>query len=96
MANIADQTTLALARREAVTAAAAFRYVALVAEPGQLRGRRYGNVVLVASDAELPEQAVTRRLASGAVRARYVPPERVAELTSGQTPLVDAEPGTGT
>ena len=96
VANVADQATLALARREAVTAAAAFRYVALVAEPGQLRGRRYGNVVLVASDAELPEQAVTRRLASGAVRARYVPPERVAELTSGQAPLVDAEPGTGT
>jgi len=89
VANVADQTQLALARREAVTAAAAFRNVALVAEPGQLRGRRYGNVVLLASDAALPEQALTRRLASGAVRARYVPPARVAELTSGQALLVD-------
>lgn len=89
VANVADQTQLALARREAVTAAAAFAHVALVAEPGQLRGRRYGNVVLLASDADLPEQALTRRLASGAVRARYVPPERVAELTSGQALLVD-------
>lgn len=89
VANVADQTQLALARREAVTAAAAFRHVALVAEPGQLRGRRYGNVVLLASDGELPAQALTRRLASGAVRARYVPPDRVAELTSGQALLVD-------
>lgn len=89
VANVADQTQLALARREAVTAAAAFRNVALVAEPGQLRGRRYGNVVLLASDGDLPEQALTRRLASGAVRARYVPPARVAELTSGQALLVD-------
>jgi spermidine synthase len=89
IANVADQTQLALARREAVTAAAAFTHVALVAEPGQLRGRRYGNVVLLASDAALPEQALTRRLASGAVRARYVPPARVAELTSGQVLLED-------
>jgi spermidine synthase len=89
VANVADQTQLALARREAVTAAAAFAHVALVAEPGQLRGRRYGNVVLLASDAALPQQALTRRLASGAVRARYVPPARVAELTSGQALLVD-------
>lgn len=88
-ANVADQTQLSLARREAVTAAAAFRNVALVAEPGQLRGRRYGNVVLLASDADLPEQTLTRRLASGAVRARYVPPARVAELTSGQALLLD-------
>jgi spermidine synthase len=98
LANVADGTQLASARREAATAQARFGHVALIAEPAQLRGRRFGNVVLLASDGPLPETPLVRRLASGAVRARYVGPERVAELTAGTKPLVDAEitgPGLG-
>ena len=91
LANVADGTRLTSARQEAATARTRFDHVALLAEPAQLRGRRFGNVVLLASDTPLPAGALTRRLASGAVRARYVDPARVAELTSGTRPLRDAD-----
>ena len=76
LANLADSPHLNLARREAATALASFVQVALIAEPGQLHGRRYGNVVLAASDADLPWAPLERRLASGAVRARHAPDRR--------------------
>jgi hypothetical protein len=92
LANIADRADLSLARREAATALRQFEYVALIAEPGQLRGRRYGNVVLLASDVPLPDQALVRALASAATPARLVPTEQVVDLTSGAQVLTD-QPG---
>lgn len=57
LANCADRPPLALVRRELATAAAALTpfstgattegRIGLIAEPGQLKGRRYGNLVLV-------------------------------------------------
>lgn len=84
--NIADTAQVRESRVEAATALEAFAQVAMVAEPGQLRGRRYGNVVLLASQQPLPEDALVRRLAGGAVRARYVEPARVKELVAGVKP----------
>jgi SAM-dependent methyltransferase len=46
LANCADRPPLRVARAEAATVAAAMADVALIAEPGQLKGRRYGNVVI--------------------------------------------------
>jgi spermidine synthase len=90
MANIADFAKVREARIEAATARQAFKYVALIVEPGQLRGRRYGNVVLLASDHALPEDVIVRKLAGGAIRARYLEPARLAELCAGTAPLFDA------
>lgn len=84
--NVADTAQVRESRVEAATALAVFAHVALIAEPAQLRGRRYGNVVLLASQAPLPSDALIRKLAGGAVRARYVDPERVAELVAGVKP----------
>ena len=89
LANLADNPKLALARREAATALASFANVALVAEPGHLNGRRYGNVVLAGSDADLPEAPLVRRLASGAVRARLLDTAEVKAFASGYRPLRD-------
>jgi spermidine synthase len=50
LANCADRPPLNRARSEAATLAAVFGDVALIAEPGQLRGRRYGNIVLAGTD----------------------------------------------
>ncbi|GAA3811445.1 spermidine synthase [Cellulomonas soli] len=50
LANCADRPPLALARAEIATARAVFAEVAIVAEPGLLRGRGYGNVVIAATD----------------------------------------------
>ncbi|MDQ2624751.1 MAG: fused MFS/spermidine synthase, partial [Actinomycetota bacterium] len=50
LANCADRPPLALARSEVATVRAVFDVVTMTAEPAQLRGRRYGNVVIAASD----------------------------------------------
>jgi SAM-dependent methyltransferase len=92
LANLADDPRLSAARREAATALGSFAHVALVAEPGQLHGRRYGNVVLVASDDDLPEEPLGRRLASGAVRARLLTTDEVRSFASGHRPLRDRPP----
>lgn len=60
-ANVADRAPLDQVRREA---AAALRHVgpaALIAEPGVLKGRRYGNVMIVASPAGLDPDEIARR-----------------------------------
>jgi spermidine synthase len=95
LANLADDPRLGAARREAATALAAFPEVALIAEPGQLHGRRYGNVVLAASDRPLPEAALARRLASGAIRARLVDTTDVRDVVAGGRPLRDPDPAAG-
>jgi spermidine synthase len=89
LANLADDPRLTAARREAATALASFAHVALVAEPGQLHGRRYGNVVLAGSDSALPCGPLGRRLASGAVRSRLLETEEVRSFASGYRPLRD-------
>ena len=53
----------AFARAQVATLRAVFRHVCLLAEPGTLRGRRFGNLVAVASDVELPIATLTRRCA---------------------------------
>ena len=89
-ANMGDGSpTLAGARAEAATVRSVFRNVALIAEPAQFHGRRYGNVVLVGSDGELPLTALGRRLASGAVRARMLEGDEVRAFAAGHAPLDD-------
>jgi spermidine synthase len=95
VANLADTPPMAQARTEAATALQEFRHVALAAEPAQFKGRRYGNVVLVASTRPLPLEALGRRLASGAVRARLLGPGEVRALSSGHRPEDDPAPEAG-
>lgn len=83
VANIADRPGLGLVRREVATALTVFRYVLLVGETQHLRGRRYGNVVLAAARRPLPVAELTRRVASGPVPARVVPPKDAAALAAG-------------
>jgi spermidine synthase len=51
LANCADRPPLDEARSELATLRAVFADVAATAEPGQLRGRRYGNLVLAGTQA---------------------------------------------
>lgn len=64
--NVADGGGLSYARSLAATLAARFRAVALLAPPAVLRGRRFGNVVLAASDGDLPLGGLARRAAGRA------------------------------
>jgi spermidine synthase len=94
LANCADRPPLALARAEVATAAEVFAHVGLVAEPGVLRGRRYGNLVLIASDdpAVLDAPALARDLRSLPVPARLLVGEELAAFVGRTPPLHDAAP----
>src|SRR5690349_15791098 len=51
-ANVADGPPLRFARGQIATLRSVFRHVCVLAEPGTMRGRRFGNLVAVASDAD--------------------------------------------
>ncbi|WP_051943101.1 spermidine synthase [Streptacidiphilus rugosus] len=89
-ANLADGAPLDFVRGQLATVGAVFPERALVAEASVLRGRRYGNLVLVASAAPLPLEALTRRTAGDPFPARVVAGERLTAFASGADPVTDA------
>jgi hypothetical protein len=62
----------------------------LVAEPGVLRRRRFGNLVLAGSQAELPADALRRRAAADAFAARVLDGEDLDRFVAGARPVTDA------
>ncbi|MGW0532262.1 spermidine synthase [Streptomyces sp. NPDC003032] len=69
-ANLADGAPFAFLRSQLATFAEVFEELALIAEPSVLRGRRFGNAVLIASHAPIDIAALARRAASDAFPAR--------------------------
>ncbi|MFI8514579.1 spermidine synthase [Streptomyces sp. NPDC085460] len=89
-ANLADGPPLAHLRGQVATAAAVFPELALIADPTVLRGRRFGNAVLVASDRALPVAELTRRVATDPHPGRVEHGRPLADFTGGATPVADA------
>ncbi|WP_018658106.1 spermidine synthase [Actinomadura flavalba] len=90
--NIADGTRLAFARRVAATLRAVFPHALLLGDPGVLRGRRFGNLVLAASRAPLPEAPLRRLAAGGLARARLVAGDDLGAFAAGAAPVRADEP----
>ncbi|GGX86652.1 spermidine synthase [Streptomyces anandii] len=90
-ANLADGPPLAHLRGQIATAAARFGELALVADPAVLRGKRFGNAVLVASDAPLPIAELTRRAASDPHPGRVEHGRALTDFTGGAPPVTDAD-----
>ena len=89
--NVGDGGGLAFARGQVATLRAAFAHVLLAADPGVLRGRRFGNLVLAASDAPLPEEPLRRRGASRAAGpARVLAGDELAAWAGGASVVTDA------
>lgn len=65
LVNVADGSGAAFARGQGATLELVFDDVAVLAEPQVLRGRRFGNFVLVASRSPLPLEWMPRLLARG-------------------------------
>ncbi|MFF9339579.1 MULTISPECIES: spermidine synthase [unclassified Streptomyces] len=89
-ANLADGPPLAHLRGQVATAAAVFPELALIADPTVLRGRRFGNAVLVASGRELPVADLTRRVATDPHPGRVEHGRALADFTGGAAPVTDA------
>jgi hypothetical protein len=90
IANIGDGPPLTFAKSQAATLLAAFRHVVLLAEPGVLRSRRFGNVVLAGSDRPFQVQPLIQRASRAIGRARVVSGEDVLAFTGGAKPVTDA------
>ncbi|MEU6772764.1 fused MFS/spermidine synthase [Streptomyces sp. NPDC046759] len=88
-ANLADGPPLAHLRGQIATAAARFGELALVADAAVLRGRRFGNAILVASDAPLPLAELTRRAASDSHPGRVEHGRPLTDFTGGALPVTD-------
>ncbi|MFI6011354.1 spermidine synthase [Streptomyces sp. NPDC051243] len=88
-ANLADGPPLAHLRGQIATAAARFAELALVADPTVLRGKRFGNAVLVAADQPLPVAELTRRAASDPHPGRVEHGKALSDFTGGALPVTD-------
>lgn len=96
LANCADRPPLAQARAEAAALGEVFAATGVVAEPGVLRGRRYGNLLLVGTDDAglLTDPALARALRSLPVPARLLTGEDLASFV-GSAPAPHDPTGTG-
>jgi spermidine synthase len=90
-ANVADGAPLAHARAQVATARAVFPHAMVIADAAVLRGRRFGNLVLVASDAALPADVLTRRAAADPMPGRVVHGAELTRFASGARPVSDAD-----
>ena len=88
--NVGDGPPLAHARGRVAAVRAVFPHVCVMAEPAVLRGRRFGNLVVVGSRRELPLAGLTRRLAADPFPARLVAGAELDRFIAGATPITDA------
>lgn len=91
LANLADAAPFAFLRSQLATFGAVFEELALIAEPGVLRGRRFGNAVLVAAHRPLDTAALARRTASDAFPARVEHGQGLRDFTGDARPVREEE-----
>jgi spermidine synthase len=87
--NLADGPGLTFARGQAATLSAAVDEVAALAETSILKGRRFGNVVLVGSNAALPLEWLPRLLAAGPHPSKAVAGRELRDFIAGAPVVVD-------
>jgi spermidine synthase len=89
--NVADRAPFTTTGVELATVLEAFSDVAVISEPGVLRGRRHGNLIIVAANEPLPVSAIARRVADGGVQGRVRDLGQAMEIARGHRPLRDAD-----
>jgi spermidine synthase len=89
--NVTDRGPLAYGRRVLAGLAARFPQRVLMAEASTLKGRRFGNVVLVGSDATLPVETIAAEAGRAAYPYRVVTGDRLTQLLGGAAPFTDEE-----
>jgi spermidine synthase len=87
LANLPDGPPLSYLRRVLATLREPFGHALVVADAAVFRGRRFGNVVVAASAAELPEAEVARAAAAAAFPRRLRGQAEIAGLIAGAKPF---------
>ncbi|MET7641501.1 fused MFS/spermidine synthase [Streptomyces sp. NPDC005438] len=90
--NLADSAPFDFLRSQLATLATVFERLCLVAEPSVLRGRRFGNLVVVAGDGPLPVTELARRVATDPFPARVEDGPRLRRRYQG-APVVRQSTG---
>lgn len=89
LVNVADGGPLAFARGQAATVGMAVAETAVLAESAVLKGRRYGNFVLVGSQSPLPLEWMPRLLAAGPHPASVVHGRQLRDWIAGAPVVTD-------
>jgi spermidine synthase len=90
LVNVADGPGLAFARGQVSTLSTAVADVAMLAETQILKGRRFGNVVLVGSQKPLPLAWMPRLLAGGPHPSKVVSGGELRDFIAGAPIVTDA------
>jgi hypothetical protein len=88
--NIADGPGLRFARSQVATLSAALEDVAVLAETQVLKGRRFGNVVIIGSRGTLPLDWMPRLLAGGPHPSKVVSGRELHDWIAGAPITTDA------
>ncbi|MEJ1198668.1 MULTISPECIES: fused MFS/spermidine synthase [unclassified Streptomyces] len=91
VANLADSAPFPFLRPQLAGFATLFEELALIAEPGVLRGRRFGNAVLVAAHRPIDTAALARRTAADAFPARVEHGPALRNLIGDARPVRDED-----
>jgi spermidine synthase len=89
LVNVADGPGLVFARSQAATLSAVLDNVAVLAETQILKGKRFGNLVMVGSAAELPFDWMPRLLAAGPHPSKIVTGPELREFVAGAPVVTD-------
>jgi spermidine synthase len=89
--NLADHAPFPYVRRAVRGVCDAFGQVMISAEPATLKGRRFGNILVMASQTQLPWQALARKAASSPFPYRVLPYREVVERFAAKQPFTDAD-----
>lgn len=91
LANLADAAPFAFLRAQLATFATVFEELALIAEPAVLRGRRFGNAVLVAAHHPVDTRVLARLTASDAFPARVEHGPALRDFIGDARPVRDED-----
>jgi len=89
-ANVTDGGALAFARSQVATLQAVFPNTCLVAEPAVLRGRRFGNLLLVGGRDPLPVDRLSARAVGDRSSGRLLHGAELDRFRAGARPVADA------
>jgi spermidine synthase len=89
-ANVTDGGALAFARGQVATLQAVFPHTCLVADPAVLRGRRFGNLLLVAARRPLPLEALAARAAGDRFPGRLLRDRELERFRGDANPVADS------
>jgi spermidine synthase len=87
--NVGDGPPLAHVRARLAAVRSVFASACVIADPGVLRGRRFGNLVLAAAQQDLPVAGLTRRAAGDPFRGRVLHGPELDQFTAGAKPITD-------